>query len=183
MEADTASLQSLKTETRPAAGLGRINLTLLIIATFLDPRTISDNPHQPMNLTWMILSASTEEVINSTSAIHPQNTWWPDLEFDLCLLAAGSWDMGEWEVKTSGSLNVGLALIGVILDPPLAQGLGAATSSNEQACGKHPSMCAPEEGGTRRPTINAGVLMSFIVPIGDASQRGQSIGSPLFVGT
>ena len=146
MEADTASLQSLKIETRPAAGLGRINLTLLIIATLLDPGTISTNPHQPMNLTWMILSASTEEVINSTSAIHPQNTWWPDLEFDLCLLAAGSWDMGEWEVKTSGSLNVGLALIGVILDPPLTQGLVAATSSNRQACGKHPSVCALEDG-------------------------------------
>ena len=95
MEADTASLQSLKIKTLPAAGLGWINLTLLITATFLDPGTISANPHQPMNLTWMILSASTEEVINSTSAIHPQNTWWPDLEFDLCLLAAGSWDMGE----------------------------------------------------------------------------------------
>ena len=95
MEADTAFLQSLKIETRPAAGLRRINLTLLIIATFVDHRTVSTNPHQPMNLTWMILSTTTGEVINSTSAIHPQNTWWPDLEFDLCLLATGSWDIGE----------------------------------------------------------------------------------------
>ena len=79
---------------------------------------------------------------------------------------------------------MGLALIGVILDPPLTQGLGAATSSNGQACRKHPSMCAPEEDGTRQPSINVGGgLMSFIVPVGDASQRGQSIGSPLFVGT
>ena len=89
MEADTASLQSLKIETHPAAGLGRINLTLLIIATFLDPGTVSANPHQRMNLTWMILSATTGEVINSTLAIHPQNTWRLDLEFDLCLLAVG----------------------------------------------------------------------------------------------
>ena len=66
MEADTTSLQSLKIETRLAVGLGWINLTLLIIATFLDPRTISDNPHQPMNLTWMILSTTTGEAINST---------------------------------------------------------------------------------------------------------------------
>ena len=95
MDADTASLQSLKTETHPAAGLRWINLTLLIIATFLDPRTVSANPHQPMNLTWMILSATMGKVINSTSAIHPQNIWWPDLEFDLCLLATGSWDIGE----------------------------------------------------------------------------------------
>ena len=51
------------------------------------------NPHQPMSLTWMVLSATTGEVINSTSAIYPKNTWWPDLEFDLCLLAAGSWDI------------------------------------------------------------------------------------------
>ena len=58
------------------------------------------NPHQPMNLTWMILSATTGEVINSTSAIHPKNNWWPDLKFDLCLLATGSWDIGKWEVKT-----------------------------------------------------------------------------------
>ena len=78
---------------------------------------------------------------------------------------------------------MGLALIGVILDPPLTQGLGAATSSNGQACGKHPSMYAPEEDGTGRLSINAGGLMSFIAPIGDASQQVQSIGSPLLVGT
>ena len=47
------------------------------------------NPHQLMNLTWMILSTTTGEVINSTLAIHPQNTWRLDLEFDLCLLAVG----------------------------------------------------------------------------------------------
>ena len=110
MEANTALLQSLKIETRLAAGLGWINLTLLIIATFLDPGTISTNPHQPMNLTWMILSATMGEVINSTSAIHPQNTWWPDLEFDLCLLAVASWDIGYWEVKMPGKPECGAGI-------------------------------------------------------------------------
>ena len=110
MEADTAFLQSLKIETRPAAGLRRINLTLLIIATFVDHRTVSTNPHQPMNLTWMILSTTTGEVINSTSAIHPQNTWWPYLEFDLCLLAMGSWDIGDWEGRTHSKPECGAGI-------------------------------------------------------------------------
>ena len=78
---------------------------------------------------------------------------------------------------------MGLALIGAILSPPLTQDLDAATTFNGQAYRKHPSMCAPEEDGTRQPSITAGGLMSFIAPIGDVSQRGQSIGSPLFVGT
>ena len=68
--------------------------------------SVASNPHQPMNLTWIILSATTGEVINSPSAIYPKNAWWPDLEFDLCLLAAGSWDIGDWEVKMPGKPEV-----------------------------------------------------------------------------
>ena len=78
---------------------------------------------------------------------------------------------------------MGLALIGVILGPPLTQGLDAATTSNGQAYGKHPSMCAQEGDGTGQPSITVEGLISFIVPIGDVSQRGWSIGSPLFVVT
>ena len=183
IKADTAFLQSLKTETHPAAGLRRINLTLLIIATFLDHRTVSTNPHQPMNLTWMILSATTREAINSTSAIHPQNTWWLDLEFDLCLLATGSWDIGEWEVKTPGKPVCGAGINRCNTRPPTNSGPGCSYFIQQASLRKTPFCVCP--GRWDRVTVNncGGWLMSFIAPIWDASQRGQSIGSPLFVGT
>ena len=56
-----------------------IKVLFILLSLWLSAAT---NPHQPMNLTWMILSTTRGEAINSTSAIHPQNTWWLDLEFD-----------------------------------------------------------------------------------------------------
>ena len=115
------------------------------------------NPHQLMNLTWMILSATMGEVINSTSAIHPQNTWWPDLEFDLCLLAARSWDIGKWEVKMPSKPECGAGTSRCNTQhPPLTQDLDAATTFNRQAYRKHPSMRALKGDGTGRPSITAG---------------------------
>ncbi|XDA74082.1 hypothetical protein R6Z07F_004300 [Ovis aries] len=43
----------------------------------------SVNPHQPVKITWKLQNGLTREVLNSTTAIHPPNTWWPDLYFDL----------------------------------------------------------------------------------------------------
>ncbi|XDB51726.1 hypothetical protein ABFV05_005342 [Capra hircus] len=43
----------------------------------------SVNPHQPVKITWKLQNGLTREVLNSTTAIHPPNTRWPDLYFDL----------------------------------------------------------------------------------------------------
>ena len=153
MEANTALLQSLKIETRLAVGLGWINLTLLIIATFLDPRTISDNPHQPMNLTWMILSATTGEVINSTLAIHPQNTWWPDLEFHLCLLAVGSWDIGDWEGRTHSKPECGAGINRCNTRPSTNSGPGCSHFIQRPSLWKTPFYVCPR-GRRDQATVN-----------------------------
>ena len=100
-----------------------IKVLFILVSLWL---SAAANPHQPMNLTWMILSATTEEVINSTSAIHPRNTWWPDLEFDLCLLAAGSWDIGEWEVKMPGKPECGAGIDRCNTRPPTNSGPGCS---------------------------------------------------------
>lgn len=84
------------------------------------------NSRQPMNLTWMVLSTTTGEVINSTSAIYPKNTWWPDLEFDICLLAVGSWDIGDWEVRTPGKPECGAGINRCNTRPPTNSGPGCS---------------------------------------------------------
>ena len=51
MEGDTTSLQSFKNEVHPPTGPGRITLTLLLVAVFLNPGTARANPHQPVKIT------------------------------------------------------------------------------------------------------------------------------------
>ena len=136
------------------------------------------NPHQPMNLTWMILSATTGEVINSTSAIHPKNTWWPDLEFDLCLLATGSWDIGEWEVKTPGKPECGAGIDRYNTRPPTNSWPGCSRYIQWASLREMPFYVCPGGRHDQATINNCGGLISFI---GDASQWGWSIGSPLFV--
>ena len=101
--------------------------TVKVLFVLLSLRlSVATNPHQPMNLTWIILSATTGEVINSPSAIYPKNTWWPDLEFDLCLLAAGSWDIGDWEVKMPGKPECGAGINRCNTRPPTNSGPGCS---------------------------------------------------------
>ena len=38
----------------------------------------SDNPHQPMNLTWQVLLG---EILFTTSKLEPPGAWWPTLYF------------------------------------------------------------------------------------------------------
>ena len=59
MEVNTASFQSLKIEARPTADLGRITLTLLMMAGLLDPGTASTDPHQPVKITWRLQNGLT----------------------------------------------------------------------------------------------------------------------------
>ena len=46
-----------------------------IIGTILKK---SDNPHQPMNLTWQVLLG---EILFTTSKLEPPGAWWPTLYF------------------------------------------------------------------------------------------------------
>nr|BAC40257.1 unnamed protein product [Mus musculus] len=64
-------------------------LTLLISIGVVQT---SPMPHEPHNLTWVITNTATGTVINSTSHLAPIGTWFPDLVFDLCALADGTWD-------------------------------------------------------------------------------------------
>ena len=116
MEDQAGQNKSTRTQATKA-----IKVLFILLSLRLSAAT---NPHQPMNLTWMILSTTRGEVINSTSAIHPQNTWWPDLEFNLCLLAVGSWDIGEWEVKMPRKPECGAGTNRCNTQPPTNSGPG-----------------------------------------------------------
>ena len=84
MEGESSPVKSFETETRPLGGL----LILLLMAALIDPGVTSHNPHQPAKITWKLNDGQTRELLSETSGIHPLNTWWPDLNFDLSSLFA-----------------------------------------------------------------------------------------------
>ena len=51
----------------------------------------NQNPHQSFQITWMLRNGLTHEVLNLTTGIHPPNTWWPDLYFNLKDLIQTTW--------------------------------------------------------------------------------------------
>ena len=53
------------------------------MAALINPGAASHNPHQPAKITWKLNDGQTQELLNETSGIHPPNTWWPDLYFDI----------------------------------------------------------------------------------------------------
>ena len=79
MEGESSSVKSFETETRPPGGL----LILLLMAALIDPGATSHNHHQPAKITWKLNDGQTHELLNETSGVHPPNTWWPNLYFDL----------------------------------------------------------------------------------------------------
>ena len=60
------------------------------------------NPHQPIKITWKLQNGLTREVLNSTTAIHPPNTWQPDLYFDLKTMVNVPWARGYLREQGSG---------------------------------------------------------------------------------
>ena len=84
MEGESSPVKSFETETRPPGGL----LILLLMAALIDLGATSHNPHQPAKITWKLNDGQTHELLNETSGIHPPNTRWPDLNFDLSNLFA-----------------------------------------------------------------------------------------------
>ena len=164
MEDQAGQNKSTQTQATKA-----IKVLFMLLSLWL---TAAANPHQPMNLTWMILSATTGEVINSTLAIHPKNTWWPDLEVYLCLLAVGSWDISEWEVKMPSKPECGAGTNRCNTQPPTNSGTGCSHYIQRASLWEIPFYVCPEGRRNRATINNCGVLTSFTVPLGDASQRG-----------
>ena len=79
MEGESSPVKSFETETRLMGGL----LILLLMAALIHPGVTSHNPHRPAKITWKLSDGQTHEQLNETSRIHPPNTWWLDLYFDL----------------------------------------------------------------------------------------------------
>ena len=75
----TPEAKASKAPTR----LGQLGWAILWMTQLLCSGAASVNPHQPVKITWKLQNGLTREVLNSTTTIHPPNTRWPDLYFDL----------------------------------------------------------------------------------------------------
>ena len=84
MEGESSPVKSFETETRPTGGL----LILLLMAALIDPGVTSHNPHHPVNMTWVVYNPETRGLLNLSSSVAPKGTWWSELTFGLCVLAA-----------------------------------------------------------------------------------------------
>lgn len=59
-------------------------LTILLSFAFVAGATLGqNNPHQPLILTWQVLSPDLDQVLYTTSQTALPGTWWPDLAFCL----------------------------------------------------------------------------------------------------
>jgi hypothetical protein len=74
------------------------SVTLFLFLTLSTTCLGHTNPHQPFNLTWMIVDVSTGDILNQTSKVTPPSTWFPELYFDLRALFTGR---GQWDLRQS----------------------------------------------------------------------------------
>ena len=79
----------------PSTGPRQLAWTILWMTMLLCSEATSVNLHQPIRITWKLQNGLTREMLNSTTAIHPPNTWWPDLYFDLKPVVNVSWKRGK----------------------------------------------------------------------------------------
>lgn len=77
----------------------KAKIQMLIILPLLD--STPTNPDVPFNITWVLSSANTGTTVNSTSNIAPLNTWFTDLETDLCILS------GYWYIPSDLEGDIG----------------------------------------------------------------------------
>ena len=68
--------------------------TVLWMTMLLCSEAAIINPHQSVRITWKLQNGLTREMLNSTTTIHPPNTWWPDLCFDLKPVVNVPWARG-----------------------------------------------------------------------------------------
>lgn len=57
----------------------------LLSIVFYTPNCAQRNPHQPQNLTWVVLDTHAD-ILNSTSSITVPGSWFPDLYFDFGIM-------------------------------------------------------------------------------------------------
>lgn len=72
----------------------RLLLTVVLYLSSFSLGQTGASPHQPRNLTWMVINAAGD-VVWSVSKVTMPNQWWPDLFPDICKLAVGAtgWDL------------------------------------------------------------------------------------------
>ncbi|XDA85834.1 hypothetical protein R6Z07F_015587 [Ovis aries] len=96
MESISAPVQPPEAKASKAPTVpGQLGWAVLWMTQLLCSRAASVNPHQPIKITWKIENRLTREMLNSTTAIHPPNTWWPDLYFDLKPVVNVPWKRGK----------------------------------------------------------------------------------------
>ena len=97
----------------------------------------NDNPHQPMTLTWQVLSQSGE-ILFATSKLEPPGAWWPTLYFCLRQIIPAAKSTPPNEVRSYGfyscpsilrvpgvgGLSVTIAVNGVVLPQMMEIGNG-----------------------------------------------------------
>ncbi|KAG3288554.1 hypothetical protein H1C71_024643 [Ictidomys tridecemlineatus] len=64
---------------------------LTVLAFCLPPMVLGNSPHISKTLIWTVSNVETGKKMTLAQGYHALNTWWPDLTFDLCKLAEGSW--------------------------------------------------------------------------------------------
>ena len=94
MGSNAAPFKPLQDKAHPPTGSRQIILTVLLVTILLDPGAIHDNLHQPAKITWKLQDGLTREVPNLITEVHPLNTWWPDLYFDLKPVVGVPWARG-----------------------------------------------------------------------------------------
>lgn len=69
-------------------------LALVLCLSSLPLCPADSSPHQPRNLTWLVVNGAGDVVWSLTKVTTP-NSWWPDLYPDICTLAVGAtdWDL------------------------------------------------------------------------------------------
>ena len=100
---DAKKIKSISTPVQPPeakaskapTGPGQLGWAVLWMTQLLCSGVASVNPHQPVKITWKLQNRLTREMLNSTTAIHPPNTWWPDLYFDLKPVVNVPWKRGK----------------------------------------------------------------------------------------
>ena len=166
MEGESSPVKSFETETRPPGGL----LILLLMAALIDPGVTSHNPHHPVNMTWVVYNPETGGLLNSSSNVAPKETWWPELTFDICVLAA---DINSFHGHSQLSDFIGSLQFETL-------GLFDWAFQGDTPCTEptHVCVCPGEEGiGTELQDV--GELILFIALLGDVKRQERSIGSPI----
>ena len=166
MEGESSPVKSFETETRPPGGL----LILLLTAALIDPGATSHNPHHPVNMTWVVYNPETRGLLNLSSNVAPKGTWWPELTFDLCIMAA---DINGFHGPSQLSDFIGSPQFGTL-------GLFGWAFQRDTPCTKPTPICVCPGGGRIGTELqDVGELILFIVPLGDVKLQERSIGSPI----